>query len=105
MAPRERTLPGVLAPGRGHARLRKPLLGVLEHGQEDALLVVEVVVERALGDARPTHQILDGRRGIPLRPEALPRDRQQPSPRGLGSLFVGGHVRVRRTLDSHTSGT
>ena len=88
--------------GRGQPRIQRP---DHQHGQEDALLVVEVVIERPLGDARPTHQILDGRRGIPLRPEALPRDRQQPSPRGLGSLFVGGHVRVRRTLDSHTSGT
>ncbi len=71
MASGESSLPRVLAPRGGGALLRQSLLRFLENGQEDALLVVEVVIEGALRHAGATHQVLDGGGRIAFGAEAL----------------------------------
>src|SRR5947207_5590123 len=91
MTPGESARPGVVATSRDGACQRQLLLGILEHREEDALLVLEVVVEGALRHAGATHQILDRRIGKAFRAEALPGHRQQPSPCGLGSLLLRRH--------------
>ena len=79
-------------------------LDLLEHGPEEALLVGEVVVQRAPGDAGPLDDRLPAGGGVPVAGEELPGGPDQGAagggrPLGLAPALAFGFG--ERWLDSH----
>src|SRR5439155_28363 len=72
-------------------RFHERLLRLVENGEEDRLLIREMMVEGALGDAGADGDVLDERPRVAADAKELSRHGQELATRRLGPLLLGRH--------------
>ena len=88
----------------GGRRFHERLLRLVENGEEDRLLIREMMVEGALGDTGAGGDVLDERPLVAPAAKELPRHGQELAARRLGPLLLGCHAVEHSSIDLPTPG-